>query len=170
MPLSESRGSGTEAGRQGNSKKPHKETIVVAGLPVNVFSDPERGRRAEVNASVVVMFLLHGRTGSARRMETSVADIFHEVHALRGANTGVKEAQDLLIVTIVSSPAFQICGNTLRLGLRQGSTKPRKADGRRAGEHGMVRGPGQEQRATRVSTIQALLIASEDLGLTLFCI
>ncbi len=84
--------------------------MVVAGLPVNVFSDPSSGDRAEVRSdSVVVMFLLHGRTGSARRMETYVTDIFEEIRARRGAYAGAQsEVQDLLIVTIVSSDAWLI--------------------------------------------------------------
>ena len=102
--MSESAGGGTEGKLGKGSKRTHKETIVVAGLPVNVFSDPESGGRAEVNASVVVIFLLHGRTGSARRMETYVTDIFAEIRARRGADAGAQlQAQELLIVTIVSS-------------------------------------------------------------------
>nr|VWO99637.1 Phosphate import ATP-binding protein PstB (EC (ABC phosphate transporter) (Phosphate-transporting ATPase) [Ganoderma boninense] len=114
MPLSEGEGGGPTSTGLGNSKlgkgkgskKPwHKETIVVAGLPVNVFSDPGSGGRAEVDANasagVVVMFLLHGRTGSARRMETYVTDIFAEIRARRGADAGAQlQAQELLIVTI----------------------------------------------------------------------
>ena len=105
MPLSEGGNGGTEGKLGKGSKKPraHKETIVVAGLPANVFSDPESGGRAEVNACVVVMFLLHGRTGSARRMETYVTDIFEEIRARRREDA---EARDLLIVTIVSSHAW----------------------------------------------------------------
>ena len=50
----------------------------------------------------MVMFLLHGRTGSARRMETYVHDIFEEIRARRSVYAGEKAAQDLIIVTIVS--------------------------------------------------------------------
>ena len=82
-----------------HAKKAHRETIVVAGLPVNVFSDKDA---AKAETPVVIMFLLHGRTGSARRMETYVHDIFEEIRARRSVHTGEKAAQDLIIVTIVS--------------------------------------------------------------------
>ena len=82
-----------------HAKKSHRETIVIAGLPVNVFSDKDA---AKADTPVVVMFLLHGRTGSARRMETYVHDIFEEIRARRSVHTGEKAAQDLIIVTIVS--------------------------------------------------------------------
>ena len=82
-----------------HAKKAHRETIVIAGLPVNVFSDKDA---AKAESPVVIMFLLHGRTGSARRMETYVHDIFEEIRARRSAHGGEKAAQDLIIVTIVS--------------------------------------------------------------------
>ncbi|EJF57019.1 hypothetical protein DICSQDRAFT_140743 [Dichomitus squalens LYAD-421 SS1] len=78
----------------GKNLKPHKETVVVAGLPVNVFSD--RGA-TKPETPVAVMFLLHGRTGSAKRMETYVNDFFEEIRARRSAHKG---SQDLIIVTI----------------------------------------------------------------------
>ena len=145
MPLSES-GSGGAEGKSGKgSKKTHKETLVVAGLPVNVFSDPESGGRAEINGSVVVMFLLHGRTGSARRMETYVTDIFEEIRARRREDAEARsEVRDLLIVTIVSSHAWLTLTRTevegsLPVSIPLGPKEPREARRRRAGEHGMVR-------------------------------
>lgn len=77
--------------------EPTRQTLVVAGLTVDVHAQPKATRP---DAPVAVMFLLHGRNGSAHRMGEYITGIFEEVHARRAKYGG--EAQDLFIVTIVS--------------------------------------------------------------------
>ena len=77
-----------------------KQTLVVAGITVTVYSQPGATRP---ETPVVVIFLLHGRTGSARKMEEFVPGIFEGVtDAYRSRhNSAEGQPQDLCIVTFV---------------------------------------------------------------------
>ncbi|RPD65172.1 alpha/beta-hydrolase [Lentinus tigrinus ALCF2SS1-7] len=71
--------------------------LVVAGIPLDVYSC---ANATKPETLVAVMFLLHGRMGSARKMEDYVHGIFKEVQERRRAlPQGAREAQDLYIVT-----------------------------------------------------------------------
>ena len=74
-----------------------KRTLVVGGIPVDVFSQPGATPQG---VPVVAMFLLHGRNGSAKKMVEYVAGIFDEVAGRR--RSGRTQARDLYILTIVS--------------------------------------------------------------------
>ncbi|OSD07726.1 hypothetical protein PYCCODRAFT_1429950 [Trametes coccinea BRFM310] len=77
--------------------EPTRQTFVVGGIAVNVYAQPQpKATRAAADAPVAVMFLLHGRNGSALKMEEFVWGIFEEVHALRRKDG---EARELYIVT-----------------------------------------------------------------------
>ena len=75
-----------------------KRTLVVGGIPVDVFSQPGATPQG---APVVAMFLLHGRNGSAKKMEGNVVRIFEEVSRFR-CERGNGRARDLIVVTFVS--------------------------------------------------------------------
>ncbi|KAI0827204.1 Alpha/Beta hydrolase protein [Trametes gibbosa] len=75
--------------------EPTRQTLVIAGLTVNVHSQP---KATKPDTPIVVMFLLHGRNGTAHRMGGFVQGIFDEVHARRAKHGG--QAQDLYIVTL----------------------------------------------------------------------
>ncbi|KAL1939267.1 hypothetical protein VTO73DRAFT_10070 [Trametes versicolor] len=75
--------------------EPKKQTFVIAGLTVNVYSQP---KATKPNAPVAIAFLLHGRNGSALRMEEFMLGIFDGIHARRAKHSG--DAQDLYIVTL----------------------------------------------------------------------
>ena len=97
----------------------HKQTLVVAGLAVNVFSlrDPEEGKEAEAEGTagaenskkpVAVLFLLHGRTSRADHMELVAKAILDEVQARRKAAGGAaQEKHDLWVVTFVSGLEYR---------------------------------------------------------------
>ncbi|KAI0327730.1 hypothetical protein GY45DRAFT_1092976 [Cubamyces sp. BRFM 1775] len=74
--------------------EPQRQTFVIAGITVNVYSQP---KATKPGAPVAVMFLLHGRNGSALKMGEFVNGIFDEIHAHRKKHGG--EAQDLYIAT-----------------------------------------------------------------------
>ncbi|KAJ8488091.1 hypothetical protein ONZ51_g3788 [Trametes cubensis] len=74
--------------------EPQRQIFVIAGITVNVYSQP---KATKPGAPVAVMFLLHGRNGSALKMGEYVNGIFDEVHAHRKKYDG--EAQDLYIAT-----------------------------------------------------------------------
>ncbi|KAH9848431.1 Alpha/Beta hydrolase protein [Lenzites betulinus] len=74
-----------------------KQTLNVAGLVVNVFVQPDA---AAPTAPVAVLFLLHGRMGSAEGVEPVARAILDEVHARRVASAG-QQADDLVVVTFI---------------------------------------------------------------------
>ncbi|KAI0646049.1 Alpha/Beta hydrolase protein [Trametes meyenii] len=74
--------------------EPKREVFVVAGITVNVYHQP---KATKADVPVALMFLLHGRNGSALKMGEFVNGIFDEVHARRRKHGG--EAQDLYIAT-----------------------------------------------------------------------
>ena len=81
------------------------QTFVIAGITVNVYSRPHA---TKLGAPVAVMFLLHGRNGSALRMNEFVNDIFDEVNAHHEKHDG--EAQDLYIAIFVSLSEWREIG------------------------------------------------------------
>lgn len=79
-----------------------KNEMVVSGININVFSYVdifERGR------PVVILFLLHGRQGSAGGLEHLVGEILETISSL-----GVSD-KDLVVVTFVTpSSCFSLLG------------------------------------------------------------
>lgn len=128
--------------------EPKRQTLVIAGLTVNVYSQP---KATKPDAPVAIAFLLHGRNGTALRMEEFVNGLFDEVHARRTKHKD--DAQDLYIVTLVSVmfEAHPYEAVWLIAGKPIGSSQPREEVGRQAGEPGLVRRSRTEQRTSRVS-------------------
>ncbi|KAH9914172.1 Alpha/Beta hydrolase protein [Epithele typhae] len=79
------------ADRQSSEKTPARlaqrglarRTLVVGGLAVDVYNHSHPPAAAVAEREVAVAFLLHGRNGSARRMEEFVVGIVEEVQRLR---------------------------------------------------------------------------------------
>ncbi|KAJ8481398.1 hypothetical protein ONZ51_g6024 [Trametes cubensis] len=72
-----------------------KQTLVIAGITVNVFSRP-----SAVDAPVTVLFLLHGRTRSDADSEPIARGILEEVGRQREESQAQgTQADDLIIVT-----------------------------------------------------------------------
>ncbi|KAI8970643.1 Alpha/Beta hydrolase protein [Trametes punicea] len=74
--------------------EPKIQMFVIGGITVNVYSQP---KATKPDVPVAVMFLLHGRNGSALKMGEFVNGIYDEVHAHRRKHGG--DAQDLYIAT-----------------------------------------------------------------------
>lgn len=70
-----------------------KQTLVVGGLEVNVFS-----RSQQPLEEVVVFFLLHGRYGSANEIEPIARTVIQQAVANKPGGTNQRE---LLVVTFV---------------------------------------------------------------------
>ena len=80
--------------------KPSKQTFIVAGLPVHVFSkDPLK----DVSGDVAVLFFLHGRMGSADGVEPVVHLLFEEIHKKVTDTESREVAKELIVVTYVST-------------------------------------------------------------------
>ena len=75
------------------SKKP----LVIAGLPVTVYSERSW---SDKSGPVAVMFFLHGRTGSAKSIEWIAEDTVKQVAQKKKKHDG--KALDLLVITFVS--------------------------------------------------------------------
>ncbi|GJE97406.1 alpha/beta hydrolase [Phanerochaete sordida] len=71
-----------------------KKSIVIAGLPVHIYSERHL---TEHKGPVAVMFFLHGRTGTAKGIEWIVEDMLKQVGQKRRCND--KSALDLIVVT-----------------------------------------------------------------------
>ena len=69
-----------------------RRTVVVAGLPVHVFSRVGLG---EITGKVAVLFFLHGRGEAAREYDNRAESIVKQVSSK--GQSGI----DLLVVTIV---------------------------------------------------------------------
>lgn len=82
----------------GNASAPAKQVFVIAGITVNVYSLSQQAKSGD--KPVAVMFLLHGRTGSAQKMEEYVIKIFQELQLYRNGERG-GEGLDLYIATFV---------------------------------------------------------------------
>ncbi|KAI0353314.1 hypothetical protein OH77DRAFT_1438063 [Trametes cingulata] len=89
--------------------EPTRQTFVIAGITVNVYSQP---KATKPGTPVAIMFLLHGRNGSALKMGEFVTGIFDEVHAHRRKYDG--EAQDLYIATFVGLAGSRNAGRGAR--------------------------------------------------------
>ncbi len=74
-----------------------KHSLVVAGLPVTVYS--ERAS-AEKKGPVAILFFLHGRNGSAKSIEWVAEDTIKHIEHKRKHD---KAALDMIIVTFVST-------------------------------------------------------------------
>lgn len=72
-----------------------KQTFVIAGLPVHVYSERHL---TEHHGPVAVLFFLHGRTGTAKGIEWIVEDALKQVARKR---KDTKHAVELMVVTFV---------------------------------------------------------------------
>ncbi|KAI0364757.1 alpha/beta-hydrolase [Pilatotrama ljubarskyi] len=74
-----------------------KQTLVVAGIAVNVFSQPDAATPTD---PVAVLFLLHGRMSDAAQIEPIARGILDEVHEHRKSALPLGgKAHDLVVVT-----------------------------------------------------------------------
>lgn len=73
-----------------------KNTLVIAGLPVHVYTERHLSAHTE---PVAVMFFLHGRTGSAKSIEWIAEDAIRQAGMKRKCG---KAAMELIVVTFVS--------------------------------------------------------------------
>ena len=93
-----------------------KQTIIVAGLAVNVFhlqdqaadavpaTDHKVDHGPGPKKPVAILFLLHGRTSRADHMELVAKALLDEVHVRRkDGHKANEEKHDLWIVTFVSA-------------------------------------------------------------------
>ena len=78
-----------------------KQTVVVAGLPVHVFT---RTPLEETSGDVAVLFFLHGRTGKATDMDSIVYGVFKRIAGAQSA--GSAKSKELVVVTIVRTSGF----------------------------------------------------------------
>ena len=69
-----------------------RRTLVVAGLPIHVFSQADLG---SISGKAAVLFLQHGRTGSARGIDGVAETIVKHVAEKGPAKT------TLLVITFV---------------------------------------------------------------------
>ncbi|KAI0759565.1 Alpha/Beta hydrolase protein [Trametes elegans] len=73
-----------------------KQTLLVGGILVNVFSQPDAATPTD---PVNILFFLHGRTSSADALEPQARAILDGVHARRKALAPGAKADDLIVVT-----------------------------------------------------------------------
>ncbi|KAI0636155.1 Alpha/Beta hydrolase protein [Trametes polyzona] len=73
-----------------------KQTLTIAGLVVNVFSQSDAATPAD---PVAVLFLLHGRLSNAEAVEPVARAILDDVHERRKASAPGQKADDLIVVT-----------------------------------------------------------------------
>ena len=76
-----------------------RRTVVVAGLPVHVFSRIGLG---DITGEVAVLFFLHGRQGAARELDGRAESIISQVASKGQSNT------ELLVVTLVRSLSYRL--------------------------------------------------------------
>ena len=145
----------------------NKQTLVVAGLAVNVFSleDKESGSSSsDAKKPVAILFMLHGRMSRADHMELVAKAFLDEVHARRKGKAGAdgaEEKHDLWIVTFVRARA-PVNWGVLRAYVYYGTgpSKPRLAHGGQHGEPGVGRRCGETQRPPCVRPLAAYLFAA----------
>lgn len=95
---------------------PSKQTLVVAGLEVNVFSDSSS---KDASVPVAVCFLLHGRLSSTSAVEKVAQSL---IQLTREGPNNVRQLQrSLLVVTFVIENSNHRCLRALMHCL--GSTK-----------------------------------------------
>lgn len=102
-----------------------KQTLTIAGIVLNVFSQPDAATPAD---PVAVLFLLHGRLDSAQGVETVARTILDDVHARRTAAAAGQKADDLIVVSFVSAGAVWVSGwtaDTQGVGCRTSGTMGR---------------------------------------------
>lgn len=75
-----------------------KQTFVIAGLPVNIFTERSWTERS---GDVAILFFLHGRNGTAKSIQWVTEATLKHVAAERKKD---KSATELIIVTFVSNP------------------------------------------------------------------
>ncbi|OJT13891.1 hypothetical protein TRAPUB_9560 [Trametes pubescens] len=73
-----------------------KQTLTIAGIVLNIFSQPNATTPTD---PVAVLFLLHGRLGSAEDVEPVARTILDDVHVRRTAAPEGQKADDLIVVT-----------------------------------------------------------------------
>lgn len=95
-----------------------KATLVVAGLPVTVYSEQPY---LDVSGPVAILFFLHGRNGSAKAIEWIAQDTIKQVAEKR---KGDADATDLLVVTFVSVAYRRLVDHCTR-PVHLGSAQPR---------------------------------------------
>ncbi|OBZ72066.1 hypothetical protein A0H81_07457 [Grifola frondosa] len=78
------------------SSTPSKQVLVVGGITLNIYS---QSKATTPDVPVTIMFLIHGRNGSAERMEGIAHSTLEAIHKQRKASR--QPAQDLMIVTFV---------------------------------------------------------------------
>jgi hypothetical protein len=74
-----------------------KQTFTIAGLNVEVFSDPT----ASSSVPVAAFFLLHGRLSSSKNVEHIAESLIHHREALKCIDSQ-REQRDLIVITFVS--------------------------------------------------------------------
>ncbi|OBZ72625.1 hypothetical protein A0H81_07452 [Grifola frondosa] len=72
-----------------------KQNLIVGGIQVNVYSDTVA---TPANTPIAVLFLLHGRTGSAEQIDWVARSTLEEIRKLRDESKA-QTAQDLYVVT-----------------------------------------------------------------------
>ena len=77
-----------------------KETIIVAGLPVHVFS---RDSLSTLSGDVALLFFLHGRTGSSEQVEPVVNALFKVINGTLAGDSARPLLKELIVVTFVST-------------------------------------------------------------------
>ena len=97
---------------------PFKQTLAVAGLEVNVFSDSSA---VDVSLPVVACFLLHGRLSSSQAVE-NVAESLIQLTREGPNHQGYKQ-RSLIVVTFVIDHTNSVGSYIYSLILRTGSTK-----------------------------------------------
>jgi len=73
-----------------------KQTLAIGGIQVHVYSDPSPD--ISPSCPLAVLFLLHGRTGSAAQIEIGANIIVQQTHNRRIKSEGGKQL-DLIVVT-----------------------------------------------------------------------
>lgn len=81
-----------------SSKEVVSQTIVVAGLPVHVYTHTATSHS---HLPVAVFFLLHGRKANAKKMVPIAESLLDQVYASPGLLK-----KDLVIVTFVRSDPY----------------------------------------------------------------
>jgi hypothetical protein len=76
-----------------------KQTLAIGGIQVHVYSDPSPD--IPTSCPLAVLFLLHGRLGSAAQIEVGANILVQQTHNRRIKSEGGKQL-DLIVVTFAS--------------------------------------------------------------------
>lgn len=86
----------------------NKQTFTIAGLSVDVFSDPTS---ACSSAPIAAFFLLHGRLSSSRSVQSIAESLVRLTRQTTRTSDSQSSRQDLIVITFVcfyyNSPALQ---------------------------------------------------------------